>query len=110
MGKDKFSRSLNGAVTEILLLRLIDQKPMYGYALTKVIEEITDGKTDKQPGTIYPVLKKMEQNNWIKSEWKFPENNRPQRIYLMQTNGKKHLNKLKEDWSQIKEIIENHIL
>lgn len=110
MRNEKFSRSLVGALTEVLVLKLIEGKPMYGYALIKEIDEISKGKTDKQPGTIYPVLKRMEQKDWIKWEWKFPENNRPQKIYSIQTEGKKHLKHLKEDFTLLKEIIENHIL
>jgi len=44
-----------------IILQVIEKKgPMHGYAITKKVEELTDGKIKLTYGAIYPVLHKLE--------------------------------------------------
>jgi len=51
---------LRGSVRTIILQILKENGPMYGYAITQKVEELTAGKIKLTYGAIYPVLHKLE--------------------------------------------------
>jgi len=100
----KLSKSLSGALTEYLILSLLHQKPGYGYEIIKTLAEITNEKLSKRPGSIYPVLSKMEQKGLIKSKWDM-SNERPRRTYTIQKKGIAELKLQQEDWNLIVDVV-----
>ena len=50
---------LNG-VPELLILRLLAARPMYGYELVQGIRRATDGSLEFGEGCIYPILHRLE--------------------------------------------------
>ena len=50
---------LNG-VPELLILRLLDRQPMYGYELVQAIVLATDQRLKFGEGCIYPLLHRLE--------------------------------------------------
>lgn len=83
----KISKSLTGALSEILILTLLNCNQGYGYEIIKTLFEITNGKINRQAGSIYPLLNKMENKGWIKSEWDI-DTERPRKIYHILKKGK----------------------
>ena len=55
----KDSDFLNG-VPELLLLRLLSRRPMYGYELVQAIRLATGGAIAFGEGCIYPILHRLE--------------------------------------------------
>lgn len=101
----KISKSLTGASSEILILSLLKLRPGYGYEIIKTLFEITNGKINRQAGSIYPLLNKMENKGWIKSKWGI-HTDRPRRVYHILKDGIKELENQKEDWSMMVAIME----
>ena len=66
------------------ILWFLSQKPMYGQEIAKGIEGMIGGKPS--PGTLYPALKRMEQEGWIRVQKKNKE-----KIYTITESGKKSL-------------------
>lgn len=50
---------LNG-VPELLLLRLLDRRPMYGYELVQEIRVATNSALEFGEGSVYPILHRLE--------------------------------------------------
>jgi DNA-binding PadR family transcriptional regulator len=100
----KFSKSLTGALSEILILAILHRNSNYGYDIIKNLAEITNGKLDRQPASIYPLLRKMEQRGWIKSNWE-TGNERPRRVYAILKKGIEELETQKEEWSELINIL-----
>jgi PadR family transcriptional regulator PadR len=87
-------------VPELLLLRLLNEKEMYGYELVRTIKEVTDEAISLGEGVIYPVLHSLERNGSLKSKRK-PVSGRTRVYYSLTKKGRDRLQKLRNDWSRI---------
>jgi len=66
------------------------EKPVSGKKITERIASLTLGKWKPSPGAIYPLLRKMEDEELIKSELSEAEGRR-EITYVITTHGRKHL-------------------
>jgi PadR family transcriptional regulator PadR len=87
-------------VPELLLLRLLDNREMYGYELVRSIREVTDEAISLGEGVIYPVLHSLERNGSLKSKRK-PVGGRTRVYYSVTRKGRERLDKLQHDWQRI---------
>lgn len=62
---------LKGTLRTIVLKLLADNGRMYGYEMTKKVEELTTGKIKLTFGALYPVLHKLEADGHISIEQEF---------------------------------------
>jgi DNA-binding PadR family transcriptional regulator len=51
---------IKGSLKIIVLKLLKEEGPMHGYAITRKVEELTDGKIKLTYGALYPILHKLE--------------------------------------------------
>ena len=58
------------------------------------------------PGTLYPILLKLEQEGSIASEWGVADNKRKARFYRITKFGKRDLARTEQEWERTKEIVE----
>lgn len=68
--------------------------PRYGYELRQAMAE---RGMPIEEGTLYPLLRRLETQGVLKSEWKI-ENGPPRRYYSLNADGGKLLGKLTESW------------
>jgi len=87
-------------VPELLLLRLLDQREMYGYELVRSIRKATGEAISLGEGVIYPVLHSLEKNGSLKSRRK-AVSGRTRVYYSLTSKGRQRLAKLRQDWSRI---------
>lgn len=87
-------------VPELLLLRLLDNREMYGYELVRSIKEATGEAISLGEGVIYPVLHSLERNGALKSRRK-PVGGRTRVYYSVTKKGRQRLDKLQNDWQRI---------
>ena len=89
----------------VLVLATLSQlaEPKYGYAL---IDRLARHGLEVEQGTLYPLLRRLEEQGLLQSEWNV-EGNRPRRYYVISENGKTLLQDLKADWQQLASVIEN---
>ncbi len=59
---------LKGTLRTIVLKLLADNGRMYGYEMTKRVEELSTGKIKLTFGALYPVLHKLEADGHITTE------------------------------------------
>jgi PadR family transcriptional regulator PadR len=62
---------LKGTLRTIVLKLLADNGRMYGYEITKKVEELSTGKIRLTFGALYPVLHKLEADGHIATEQEF---------------------------------------
>jgi PadR family transcriptional regulator, regulatory protein PadR len=53
---------IKGSLKTIVLKLLKEEGPMHGYAITRKVEELTQGKIKLTFGAIYPILHKLEKD------------------------------------------------
>lgn len=54
---------------ELILLSILSEGPLYGYAITKRVKARSNGAASLSPGVLYPLLHELEQTGLILSEW-----------------------------------------
>ncbi len=87
-------------VPELLLLRLLGEREMYGYELVRAIREATKDAISIGEGVIYPVLHSLERNGALKSKRKAVAG-RTRVYYSLTKKGCERLEKLQTDWRRI---------
>jgi PadR family transcriptional regulator, regulatory protein PadR len=96
MGKDQ----LQGAL-DLLVLKILQRGPSHGYGLVQRIQQISDDALQVQEGSLYPALHRMEQADWIASEWKPSENGRRAKYYKLTPAGRRQLEREQKSWSRV---------
>ena len=69
----------------------------YGYTLKK---ELTERGLDVDEGTLYPLLRRLESQGLLLSEWR-EEDKRNKRFYRLSPDGKTVLKDLLAEWNTI---------
>ncbi len=90
---------LNG-VPELLVLRLLSRKEMYGYELVREIRLSTKEGVSFGEGCIYPLLHSLEKDGILASHRK-EVNGRERYYYRLSAKGTKRFEKLTADWIKI---------
>jgi len=93
-------------VPELLLLRLLDKKEMYGYELVRSVRQVTGQAISLGEGVIYPALHSLERKGLLKSKRK-PVGGRTRVYYSLTAKGRRRLQKLADDWHRIQGGITN---
>ena len=75
----------------ILILKALLTGPAHGYAVARWVEATTDDVLRIEEGSLYPALRRLEDNGWVTSEWGLSENNRRARFYTLTAAGRKQL-------------------
>ena len=93
-GSDPFSGELRRReVLPLLVLHLISQGPSYGNQLMERIAGMTEGVLSVNPNTMYPLLRRLEEEGLIEGQWEHPER-RTRRFYSLTKAGRKEHKRL----------------
>ena len=87
-------------VPELLLLRLLQQREMYGYELVRSIRQVTDEAISLGEGVIYPVLHSLERSGSLRSKRK-SVGGRTRVYYALTAKGRRRLATLTDEWRRI---------
>jgi len=71
-------------------------KEEYGYSLLKAL---SDKGLEVDQSTLYPLLRRLESQGLLQSDWRIVDDARRRRYYVISTQGKAVLTKLKKEWS-----------
>ncbi|WP_088007691.1 PadR family transcriptional regulator [Indiicoccus explosivorum] len=86
---DKWLFQLKKGSFELAVLLLLKSKPMYGYEITKKLQET--GELSLGGSAIYPVLKRLHVNDFIDYYWADSENGPQKKYYFITDAGRKAL-------------------
>jgi len=86
---------------DMLILKTLTLQPMHGLGISRRIEQITDGVFQVKPGSLFPALKRMEQEGWIAGTWRDSENNRRAKYYKLTAGGRRRLGLEHRNWAQV---------
>ena len=87
----------------VVVLATLSQlrKPRYGYELRQAL---ADKGMPIEEGTLYPLLRRLETQGVLASEWKI-EDGPPRRYYALNADGRKLLKKLAESWQGLNDAM-----
>jgi PadR family transcriptional regulator PadR len=90
----------------LMILRTLDVLgPLHGYGINRRIEETSRNRLKLNYGTLYPALLKLEQEGFVKSEWRQSENNRRAKFYALTAAGRKQLAREAREWHQTADLM-----
>ena len=82
---------------EALLLACLEDGEGHGYELMQRLRERSSGAFDLPEGTIYPVLRRLEQEGHVSSKWRDAQGRR-RRVYTLTARGRRHLKTQRDEW------------
>lgn len=97
-----FETEMNRGFIQILVLSLLG-KDAYGYAM---VRRIRDLGYEIEENTLYPLLRRLEKNGWIKSRWDVGRD-RPRKFYAITGAGRRLLAGLLELWKKQDAILKS---
>ena len=83
---------------DLLILRALDVAPLHGIGVADRIQQVTRGALVVKPGSLFPALRRLEQQGWIEGQWAPSENNRRARYYTLTRTGRAQLAEEKRNW------------
>jgi len=81
-----------------IVLRLVSERPMYGYELIKVVNDRTQGAFEWKEGTLYPCLHRLEAAGLIASDWETAPSGRRRKYYRITRKGAAELSEKVAEW------------
>ena len=94
-----------GTLALMILTTLDVLGPLHGYGVARRIEETSRNRLALNYGTLYPALLKLEQEGFIKAEWRQSENNRRAKYYSLTASGRKRLAHETREWHETADLI-----
>jgi DNA-binding PadR family transcriptional regulator len=79
------------------------QEVQYGYSLK---QQLSAAGLDINEGTLYPLLRRLEGQGLLRSEWLVTED-RPRRYYTLSPMGAEVLGKLVKEWQELVGVVAN---
>src|SRR5439155_15400706 len=83
------------------LLKIVALEPLHAWAISQRLKQISGEVLQVSDGSLYPALHKLEQEGWIKAEWKITENGRRAKFYSLTRPGRRALQRETANWERL---------
>src|SRR5258707_1043660 len=81
MSVDAKQRDLFPGALELMILRLVQRRPLHGYALVAEIKQSSGDLLHVEEGSLYMALQRMLKERWLSAKWTVSSTNRRVRVY-----------------------------
>ena len=90
---------------DLLILKTISLGPKHGWAIAKRVQQVSQDVLQVQQGSLYPALHRLEQQGWIRAEWRATEAGRMAKFYALTAAGRKQLARELATWDRLSTAI-----
>lgn len=95
---------------ESIILSLLQAEDLYGYDIAKKIRSVSQETFEVKEGTMYVVLKRLENNELVESYWDDVISGGGRRRYHHITDkGKEYLENSQKEWEFFKGIVDKFL-
>jgi len=84
---------------DLLILKTLSWGPAHGYAVARWIEQLTGEVLSVGEGSLYPALHRLEERDWVSSEWQLSVTKRRTKVYRLTTDGRAQLRSETSSWT-----------
>ncbi len=98
----RWSKEIKRGAVALAIMALLVRGRAYGYELVKRLDEYASFLALEQ-GTVYPLLRRMEQRGLLRAEWDYTDPAKPKKYYQLTDDGIEALRKMCEIWSTMSE-------
>ena len=104
----KFRKELSAGTVSLVLLAILDAspEPLYGYQIAKSIEGAWQEGAPVKQGTLYPVLRSMEEQGLLGSRVEPSVSGPPRKYYTITDLGRAVLTDWKAAWSRTRDFVD----
>ncbi len=90
---------------DLLILKTISLETTHGWRIAKRIQQLSGEVLQVSQGSLYPALHRLEQQGWIKSEWRDSETGREAKFYYLSKAGRAQLEKELAQWERLSNAV-----
>jgi PadR family transcriptional regulator PadR len=90
---------------DLLILKMLALQPEHGFSIGHRLRQVSGEVLQVSDGSLYPALHKLEQEGFIRAEWKPSENNRRAKYYSLTRFGRQKLARETESWGRLSSAI-----
>src|ERR1043166_1236041 len=90
---------------DLLILKILALEPLNGWSISLRLKQVSGDVLQVSDGSLYPALHKLEQEGWIKAEWKTSEYGRRAKYYSLTRLGRRQLEKEADNWGRLSSAI-----
>lgn len=91
------NKSLISGSTTLLILRLLEEKDMYGYEMIDLLRQRSKNVFELKAGTLYPLLHSLEISGFLTS-YESESNGKTRKYYQITKSGRRCLKEKKQEW------------
>ena len=84
--------------TSMLVLKLLEEEPLYGYQMIRLMEQRSRNVFQLKEGTLYPILHTLEQQGAVTSFQQTADTGKIRKYYAITPHGKKLLKEKTQEW------------
>lgn len=97
-------KSLISGSTTMLILKLLEEKDMYGYEMIDTLRSKSNNVFELKAGTLYPLLHGMEEKDYVKS-YEQEVGGKTRKYYSLTKAGKKQLKSKEKEWEEYTQAV-----
>jgi PadR family transcriptional regulator PadR len=99
------SNTLVAASAKPMVLALLLSGESYGYEILQRVRRVSGGELEWSSAMLYPVLRRMEKDGLIHSDWRVSEENRMRKYYRLTDFGRREFEREKARWLSIQSAL-----
>ena len=100
----KSSDLIHGTL-DLLILNTLALQPQHGWAIAKRIQQVSKEVLQVSQGALYPALHRLEQQGWIRADWRDTETGREAKFYTLTRAGRSQLQKELAQWERLSSAV-----
>ena len=96
-----------------MVLKLVSERPMYGYEIVKEVNRRSGGVLEWKEGTLYPALHKLLADGLVAANWaeaQADEGGRQRKYYHITGKGKRELARRTAEWREVSTAVSMLVL
>ncbi|MGH9370069.1 MAG: PadR family transcriptional regulator [Vicinamibacterales bacterium] len=86
---------------DLMILTILSREPLHGYGISQLLAVLSHDHFHVNPGSLFPSLYRLEQDDKLKAEWRGTENNRRAKYYRLTASGRRQLDQQRERWNRV---------
>jgi PadR family transcriptional regulator, regulatory protein PadR len=86
---------------DMLVLRTVADEALHGYAIAQRIRLVSGDRLAIPQGSLYPALRRLENQALLKGEWRTTATGRDARVYKLTAKGRRRLDAELREWSEL---------
>ena len=102
MNTENTKAQMRKGILEFCILSLIEQREMY---VSDLINELKKGKLDVVEGTLYPLLTRLKNGEFLSYRWEESTGGPPRKYYQITEKGNLFLVELRNTWNELTDSV-----